>query len=484
MKRGGFLKDLAVMGGASGFSQALTIAASPILTRIFSPDEYGAFALFVAILGVVGGFTCMKYEFALPLARDELEAANIFALCGAILCVFFIVFCAGVWAVQDVLFDWLNAPTLHPYLWLLPICVFVIGVANMAHHWAIRKKHFKRLATTTMMTSIVVLLFQICVGIMRAGPAGLIFGRIAGLVFNSIALLYPVLTDVKSLLRNVSRKGVIGVAKKHRQFPYFLTFSSTISSLSQAMPIIILSMFFGPTVAGLWALSRRMMGLPTTLIGEEIRKVFYPYAAELPRIEDLRDLTTSVFTYLVQVALPVFFIIGLVAPELFSLVFGERWRDAGTYAQWLSPAMFMAFIIVPLTRLPLILGRQMGELIFQIVFLVARGSVLIVGGVAFDVSVTIALFASISVLCLVGFMTWSMNLIGIGSLKILSILSKEFLISTPIVAPLVVAKLIFVDADDGLWVVATAVGCALAAAIVLLARNRHHISFLFGFRSP
>ena len=100
-KRGSFLKNVAMLGGARGISQGLTLAASPVLTRIFSPEDFGVFALFAVLIGLLGGLSCMRYEHALPLARDEVEAANIFALCGAILCVFLFVFCVVLLAVHD-----------------------------------------------------------------------------------------------------------------------------------------------------------------------------------------------------------------------------------------------------------------------------------------------------------------------------------------------------------------------------------------------
>lgn len=486
MKRISFFKNVALLGGAKGVSQGMVLAASPLLTRLFSPEDFGTFAVFGAFIGLLGGLSCLKYENALPLARDEVEAVNMFVLCAMVLTVFLFVFCVGLLTVYDDLADWLKSPALQPYLWLLPIGVFGVGIGQVGQLWAVRVKAFKLIATAGVATSVVVLLIQICLGIFGLGPAGLIFGRFGGIVCSSIVVLYFCfsMTEVRSLVGKVSLRSLPELAKKHRQFPFFFTFSSGINAFGRQMPIMILSIFFGPVVTGLYALTRRVVNLPMHLIGDEVRRVYYPYAAESEGIEDLRHLTKTVFVSLVQIALPGVLIMSIIAPELFGLVFGERWKDSGTYAQWLCPWLFMIFVCAPMTRLPLILGRQGSELIFQIILLVVRGIALIVGGIMQDVMFTLGLFVGVSFLCWVGFMIWSMNLIDTKMTEVLGILGLEFLIATPIVTPLVLAKFFILGPDDGLRLLAVGAACALVAAVVLMVRNRHTVSLIFHSRAP
>jgi O-antigen/teichoic acid export membrane protein len=185
---------------------------------------------------------------------------------------------------------------------------------------------------------------------------------------------------------------------------------------------------------------------------------------------------------MVQIALPGVIILGLVAPELFALVFGERWADSGLYAQWLCPWLFMVFVCSPLTRLPLILERQKSELVFQIILLFARGAALIMGGVAQDVVLAIAVFAGAGFVCWFGFMVWSMNLVGVGAIETLAILGRELLVVAPIVAPLVLVKFVLLRVGDDLWLLAVGAACALVASAVVVVRSGHLNSFLPGPR--
>ncbi|MCI0564861.1 MAG: hypothetical protein MN733_40865, partial [Nitrososphaera sp.] len=113
MKKGIFLKNVAMLGGAKGISQGIVLAASPLLTRLYSPEDFGVFAVFGVFIGLLGGLSCMRYEHALPLARGEVEAANILALCGTVLGVLLAVFCVVLLAFHDDLTSGLKTPALR-----------------------------------------------------------------------------------------------------------------------------------------------------------------------------------------------------------------------------------------------------------------------------------------------------------------------------------------------------------------------------------
>jgi O-antigen/teichoic acid export membrane protein len=480
MKRNGILKNVALLGGAKVLSQGLILAASPLLTRIYSPEDFGVVAVFTVVMGLIGGFSCMKYEHALPLARDETEAANIVALCGLILSIFLFVVCVVFVAIGDGLAHWLKIPAMESYIWLIPVGVFGIGIAQIGRLWATRRKSFKRVAAADIAASTVVLVLQICLGVLRFGPAGLIFGRIGGIACSSVILLSPLVKDSRSLARKVNLQSLIGAAKKHHQFPLFATFSSGFHSLGRQMPIIFLSIFFGPAVTGLYALTRRTLNVPTMVISEQVRKVFYPYAAEITHMEELRHLTKTIFVRLVQIALPGTIILVVVAPALFALVFGERWQESGIYAQWLCPWLFLRFATSPLAQLPIVLKRQGSELVLQMVFLAARALALVAGGLAQDITLTIGLFAGVSLLCAVVYLIWTMRLIGIGLTEVVGVLGRELLIALPIVAPLLLAQFIYLGPEDRLWLLAVGAGSGLVAALVLVARTGGHRILQFG----
>jgi len=52
-------------------TQAIPIAISPILTRIYTPEDFGVLALFVAITAIFGGIANGRYELATMLPKKD-----------------------------------------------------------------------------------------------------------------------------------------------------------------------------------------------------------------------------------------------------------------------------------------------------------------------------------------------------------------------------------------------------------------------------
>ena len=66
-------------GGAA--AQAVPLLLGPWLARLYTEAEYGLFTTFSAVVANLAVLACARYEFALPMARDEAEARDLLALC-------------------------------------------------------------------------------------------------------------------------------------------------------------------------------------------------------------------------------------------------------------------------------------------------------------------------------------------------------------------------------------------------------------------
>jgi len=143
---------------------------------------------------------------------------------------------------------------------------------------------------------------------------------------------------------------------------------------------------------------------------------------------------------------------GIAAPEVFTYVFGNEWRQAGIYAQWLSPWLLLVFISSPLSILPSVLEKQGQELLFQITLLTSRLIALSVGGWLVNPNLAIALFAITSAFCWFFFMMWNMSLSGNGFWKVQNYIWKELFNVLPFALPLIVVKNIF---NNDLYVIVT-----------------------------
>ena len=145
----GFLKSVAVLVGGSAFAQLLAILVLPILTRVYSPEEFASFAVYSSILNILIVISCLRFEIAIPLPKDDETAFFLFIL--ALLSNIFItvLIVLLVFLFQVPLLNFIQQPQLKPYIWFIPAGVFFAGLYTALQYWNTRKRNFNVIAKTS-----------------------------------------------------------------------------------------------------------------------------------------------------------------------------------------------------------------------------------------------------------------------------------------------------------------------------------------------
>jgi len=321
------------------------------------------FGVFSAVLALAGAASSLRYEAALPLCKDERTSLSLLAVVGFLLLAF-----AGVTAVLLLFLDraagaWLQGLSIYSVLWLLPVAILIFGMYQALGLWLGRSQRFRLLSASRILSSGTQAIFQVMGGLLQLGATGLVAGVILGRLSGSIIGFARSLTGA----RLPAWRDLMGTAKQYKKFPVYYLWASLVHAVGLQLPIILFASSFSAELTGFYALTMRVLGLPVLLLGEAVSRVFYPTAVErLKHPEKLRSLVLNVLTTLLYVAVPVFLAVFFWAPEAFSFVFGETWRDAGRFVQVLTIWFFLQFISSPLSTLVLVKGRQRTQLIFSI----------------------------------------------------------------------------------------------------------------------
>jgi O-antigen/teichoic acid export membrane protein len=203
---------------------------------------------------------------------------------------------------------------------------------------------------------------------------------------------------------------------------------------------LLLSFFLGGTVTGWFALGHRVLAIPFWLVGSSSQKVFYAEAAEARRSGRLPEVTLAVFGRLLSLALPAMAILVIAGPELFSLVFGAEWREAGVYTQWLAFRTTLTMVVFPLTPLIYLLERQATGTLFSAVQLIVRVGAVAIGGAAGDPRLAIALLGVGTGVVWVVYLVFLMSISGNGVSEVLPVVGRKVAMVLPAVAPLAIAR--------------------------------------------
>jgi len=386
-----FARSVSLLVGGAAAGQAVIVGASPILTRLYSPEDFGVLAVFASLLGILSVVASLRYQLAIPLPDCEKGAANVTVLSLIMVLGMTLLTAVVVIPLRQPIAETLNVPLLANYIWLLPLGLMLTGVYEVFNYWAIRKKAFSAIAQTKLSQSLGMVGVQI--GGHAMGPIALLIGRVVGQAAG-IFKLVKIIIDNRGQFKNVTITGLVASFKTYRSFPLVSTWSALSSAGGAQLPAIFIAMIISPAAAGFYALTSRVMSLPIGVISKSMGDVFYSEAVDANSQGKLGSLVVDIYSKMVSVGLPIAVVLIFAAPEVFRVLFGESWARSGELASWMTLGVFFQFATTPPGRVFLILERHGYALLFQLLFLLTTAISIVVGGLWFaDLIAIIAILA-------------------------------------------------------------------------------------------
>ena len=367
-----FSRNVLTLMTGTTIAQAIPIVISPILTRIYTPEDFGVFALFLAITGVFSVVASGRYELALMLPRKEEDAINIFSLGMIIILLLTSFLFLFIFLFHQYLLDILQNEEIGYWLYFIPIAFFLVGLFNLLSYYNNRQKNYKDIANATIVKSVVLAVVQLTVGFFKAGASGLISGQIISTLFANLKLFKNIVKG-KELLSKVSKVKMIAWAKRYKDFPKYQVPHAMLNTFSSYLPVYMFTPFFGLGVVGLYALSTRIVLTPMMILAGASAKVYNQKVTQLYNEKgDAYGFTVRLLKSLLKKIVLPFLIIIIFAPDIFAFVFGSEWREAGVYTQILAPWLWMVFFTGTIAFIPSLLNMQKKALLIEVMYTVFR----------------------------------------------------------------------------------------------------------------
>ncbi len=396
MMKSSFIKNvLVVMTGTAG-AQAIGFTMNPIISRLYSPADFGVFGSFNAILGIFTSAVTLNYAQAMMLPKKNEDAINLFVLS----CVSS-VFIAACCLIVSLLFpSFFQSLMKAQNAWLMPLLVvatIISGLNESCQAWCVRVKAFKRTASSQVVRSLSTNGSQVGLGFWRGGPLALIFGVIIGEILASLYLARAAFRDLRELRKEIRWVRMGNLAKNYKDFPVYGGSNDLISALSMGLPVLMLTHFHGIAVAGAYSFGTRILQRPMGFVTRALRQVLFQKAAEAHNDGDRLfplyvKITSGLFALIVFPLLVMF----LWAPQIFAWIFGSQWHSSGEFARWLMLWLMTVFCSLPSVLFARIIRIQKKTFLFEIVLLATRTLVLIIGGSYMSALYTIMLFSLVS----------------------------------------------------------------------------------------
>ncbi len=357
LPRGRFARRLAWLSGGTLFGQLILLAAMPLITRLFTPEDFGLFGVLSALNGIFGLVMAGRYEFAIPLADKDDEAAALVVLAGVVTLFLTLLSLLLVWALGDALAQLTGMPALVPLLWLVPPILLATGLGHPLEYWSIRRGTLRLNGFSRVVQFGGQAASQAGLGVAGTGALGLTLGYGLGYLGRFIVFLVTLSRADRAAMKAARPSQIRGLAWSHRYYPTYSSGSSLLKSTTLFLPTILFAMLYGPAVAGAFNLAQRILTVPVRFLSTSASQAFLAEAAQRPAAGVMRLFIRTVPRFLALGCVGMAPIL-LAGPDLFVLLFGEPWRDAGGFAQALVAVQLARFITMPVSQAFNVFGRQ------------------------------------------------------------------------------------------------------------------------------
>lgn len=369
--RSDYTKSIFKLTTGSVIAQGITFLFMLVLTRIYSPSDFGIFTLYISILSFIAIISTGKYDIAIVIAKNYTDAIALVKL-SLIICLI-VSGIAGLVVVMNGILPvgfYKNHPIIN-WLYLLPVSIIFISLVQILWMWNVRQKQFNILNYSRVSDAL--LAGSVPVVASFFGPIALLAGNLSGQFVSMVINAYNFVKKDHKILFNSKKAELMAVARQYKEFPKVNILQGFIDTFQTMGIVLIGSRFLTTAEIGYYSLGLRILQVPMGLVIKPVANVFFSEASEMARSgKSIYALVKETVLKSTLIILPFVLIILFFGPVLFQFLFGPEWHEAGIYAQILSVWFFFDLIRAPVSQAGIVLGKQR-----QILYVSITGSALL-----------------------------------------------------------------------------------------------------------
>lgn len=365
IKSSQFLISLSVLMSGSVIAQIISILISPVITRLYTPSQFGIYTLVLTAISIFGPVICLKYDMGIVMAKTVRETYSLIKLSIFLSLPLSII----ISVIYGLVFMSGNFQGLQLWGIIFTINVLLLGYGlnNILLAYNNKNRQYKLISSVTIVKTLINNVLLVISGFLKFGVIGLLGSQ----VISTFSGLWVQSRNVRAnltQLRKINIRDMKNVFINNSSFPLFNATSALVTTTVYSSINLFVAIVYSVQQLGFYSLSYRVLGIPFVIISANIARVFFDYASkDLVAKGNYSKIFNKTLLILVLTIVPIITFLGVWSPWLFSIVFGETWEVAGIYVRLLAPMFAIRLISESLTTSFIISGKQHIELIFQTV---------------------------------------------------------------------------------------------------------------------
>lgn len=362
MRLNKFIGDSFLMILSSGIAQVILIITTPIITRLYSPAEFGEFTIFSNIAMILIPIINARYDLLIVNAKND-RSANILSQISFLISLLILLILIPILAISA----WLYPNFILDFIFII-IMLFLVSLTNIFTNYLNKERKYKVLSLINVFRAGSMALLQIIFGLLSLGSLGLIIGFSLSYI-TGITLGYKTFKKHFNIVRNKEETKALFLENKNQLV--YSTPSILLNSLSFSVVVFFIGILYTNTEVGIYGMAIRVLGIPVTIISLGLSKIFMQQANDY-YIErgNFRNLLLKFSSTLVIVSIILYVPLYLFSEELVDILLGHSWVDAITVIKIVIPLFVIRLIVSTVSLSVIVLQKQQLELILQALFLI------------------------------------------------------------------------------------------------------------------
>ena len=359
------LKSITILASSSIIAQIICFFLVPVITRMYSPEEFARFTYILSLLSLFMGVINFRYDMSIVKVSDERDVFILIKgalLLGGIFTLLISIF-IGIFFLFKEDFFWYHSL----YFFLILLSYAIINVLTAYNN---RNREYKIISSVNLIRPLAQNVGAILLGVLSFRASGLLLSYLLGQLLGlkeqnkSLRVHWRMISSIP--LKDVKNQLIV-----HKDQLIYSTPAQFINGFSYSSLSIIIEWMFSLTILGYYSISVRLLGLPLSVISGNVSKIFYENASrEFEKYHTYRKTLKYTFLFLFFLAVPMVLLMMTVVPSLCGYYLGEEWKKAGDYIFILAPMFGIRFIVTSLSPALIIVNKQKIDLYLQILFIV------------------------------------------------------------------------------------------------------------------
>ena len=340
-----FLRNVITLSAGMGLASFISFCFLFILTRLFTPEEFGKWDVFMRIIQLVAILFTLRLEMTIVLPKDQKEATKVSLLSLVILSLLSFLSLIIFFLFHDYFNSLIGNPFDSWWLILIPLGGFFLGFYNILLNWNSRFENYKKISKSNVVhSSVSSPLSAVLYFLGLSSALGLILGQIFARVIAVYFLIHNFFSEIKKIKFSEFLNSSKNLIKKYKSFPLFEIPQSLLQRFSNDIIFYFTAFTFGGATVGILSVSEKILAKPLNIISESFKVAFYQ------RLTIEKNKTT----FFLKSVLGMFFfgvlavcLIYFIPVDAFKFLLGDNdWVKVGLYIKIISPLVLSRFIFV------------------------------------------------------------------------------------------------------------------------------------------